>query len=61
MYMKTDNYLSYIKLMMEDVLTLKESSQMQRVLASYKEVLHRMMTNRFGKITEQASKILLIQ
>jgi pimeloyl-ACP methyl ester carboxylesterase len=60
MYVKSDNYLSYIKLMLEDVLTIEnKSSKAKSPSYSYKEALRRVMANRFGEITEEAAKILL--
>jgi pimeloyl-ACP methyl ester carboxylesterase len=60
MYLETDNYLTYIKMMLENVLTIeKKFSDEKSPSYSYKEALHRVMTNRFGKITEKTAKILL--
>jgi pimeloyl-ACP methyl ester carboxylesterase len=60
MYVKPDNYLSYIKLMLEDVLTIEKKFSDAKIPSySYREALQRVTINRFGKITADAAKILL--
>jgi pimeloyl-ACP methyl ester carboxylesterase len=60
MCVKTDSYPSYIKMMFKDVVTIeRKSSNAKSPSYSYKEALHRVMSNRFSRMTDEAAKILL--
>lgn len=60
LYTRTDSYLSYNRLLLDNILrTEKQFSNKKKPVYTYQEAVDRIMTGRYSELTEEAAKIVI--